>query len=73
MRDAGYGRDRFVETAIEAVELIGRDACGLRIELDDSAVCGIKAEVLMFKPAEAEDEEPRSADQNNGDCSLRNV
>ena len=56
MRDAGDGRERFVETAIEAVELVGLQARGLRIDLDDGAVRSVEAEVLMLELLQAENE-----------------
>ena len=70
MRDAGDGRERVVEAAIEAVELVRLQAGALRVELHDGALCGIEAEVLVLEFLQAEDQQAGSAEQDNRDGCL---
>ena len=58
------------EPAIEAVELVGLKAGALRVDLDDGAVCGVEPEVLVLELLQAEDEESRGTEQDDGDSCL---
>jgi hypothetical protein len=70
MRNARDRRERFIQPAIEAVELIGLQAGALRVDLDHSAMRCVESEVLVLEVLQAEDEEARGTEQDDRDSRL---
>ena len=69
--NTGERVEALIDSLVEGFKLLGFVASGVGIDVDDDAVLGLDAEVLVFKIVEALGHETRANEEDDGESGLQ--